>query len=378
MWIWQRESWPDLSYDRKELVHLEEQFLENAGKHMGALKHVSSDEGDMLKVELLSEEALKTSRIEGELLDRDSLQSSIRRQFGLQTDHRKVPPAEQGIAAMTVNLYRTFDAPLTHEYLWDWHRILINGQQNIRIGAYRNDNYPMQVVSGAIHAPTVHFETPPASVLSKEMETFTLWFNATSRDGTSPLPALTRAAIAHLHFVCIHPFEDGNGRIARALAEKALAQNLGRPTLTSLAYTIERARKEYYARLERNNKDTEITDWIVYFARTVLDAQDNTLRRIEFVIEKAKIYDRLRERMNARQEKAIARMFREGIDGFKGGLSAKNYISITSAPRTTATRDLNDLVAKGALTKVGRLKNTRYHLNIAGKAHEGLAKGDWG
>src|SRR5258705_7667293 len=157
---------------------------------------------------------------------------------------------------------------------------------------------------------------------------------------------MTRAGIAHLYFVCIHPFEDGNGRIGRALAEKSLAQNLGQPSLIALAYTIERKRKDYYAELERNNKDTEISSWLKYFANTVLEAQSNTLKRVDFYVAKAKFYERLRGKLNERQEKAVARMFREGIDGFKGGLSAEKYIGITRASRATATRDLQDLVEK--------------------------------
>jgi hypothetical protein len=144
---------------------------------------------------------------------------------------------------------------------------------------------------------------------------------------------LTRAGIVHLYFVCIHPFEDGNGRIGRALAEKSLAQNLGQPSLIALAYTIERRRKDYYAALEHNNSENEITDWLAYFAHTVLEAQKNTLARVEFYIAKTRFYERVRGKMNARQEKAVGRMFREGIEGFEGGLSAQNYISITRASR---------------------------------------------
>jgi Fic family protein len=367
MWNWQQKDWPNFRHDEEAIKTFEEQFLKNSGEHSGALKHISNEDRELLKVELLSEEALKTSEIEGEFLDRDSLQSSICNQFGLKTDNRKVSPAEQGIATMMVDLYKTFDTPLSHEYLWQWHKTLINGQQNITIGAYRNSKDPMRVVSGIIYDPTIHFEAPPATALHKEMEAFISWFNKTSKQGKTPLPALTRAAIAHLYFVCIHPFEDGNGRISRALAEKSLAQSLNQPTLISLAYTIEKAKKHYYLGLEHNNKDNEITDWIIYFSRTVLEAQANTRKRIEFIIEKTKLYDKLREKMNPRQEKVIERMFREGVDGFKGGLSAENYIAITSAPRTTVTRDLNDLVAKGALIKTGQLKHTRYYLNIAGQ-----------
>jgi Fic family protein len=197
------------------------------------------------------------------------------------------------------------------------------------------------------------------------MKQFITWFNDTVPSGKSPLPALTRAGIGHLYFESIHPFEDGNGRIGRGLAEKSLSQNLGQPSLIALAYTIERKRKDYYAALERNNKDNEITDWLTYFAETVLEAQTNTLKRVDFYVAKAKFYERLRGQLNERQEKVIARMFREGIDGFKGGLSAENYIKITQASRATATRDLQELVAKGALTKTGELRHTRYYLNLA-------------
>jgi Fic family protein len=210
----------------------------------------------------------------------------------------------------------------------------------------------------------VHFEAPPSARMKAEMDAFVAWFNDTRPGGAGALPALTRAGIAHLYVVTVHPFEDGNGRIARALAEKSLAQNLGHPTLIALAYTIERARKAYYDALERNNKDIEITDWLVYFGETVVEAQRNTIKRVDFHVAKAKLYERLRGLLNDRQEKVIARMFREGIDGFKGGLSAENYISITKASRATATRDLQDLVAKSALTRTGELRHTRYHLNI--------------
>jgi Fic family protein len=201
--------------------------------------------------------------------------------------------------------------------------------------------------------------------MKAEMDAFMSWFNETAPGGERPLPALTRAGIAHLYFGSIHPFEDGNGRVGRALAEKSLAQNLGQPTLIALAYTIERARKAYYAALERNNKDVGITDWLVYFAKTILEAQGNTMKRLDFYVAKAKLYEKLRGRLNERQEKVIARMFREGIDGFKGGLSAEKYISIAKTSRATATRDLHDLVAKGALTRTGELRHTRYHLNLS-------------
>ena len=164
IWNWQQTDWPHFTYDRKALDGLEAQFLRLAGESLGAFKHVSEEDKNRLKVELISEEALQTSKIEGEILDRDSLQSSIGRQFGIQTDNRRIPPAEQGVAAMMVDLYKSFDAPLSHDTLFEWHSMLMNGRRDLRtMGAYRTHADPMQVVSGAMHDPTVHFEAPPAA-----------------------------------------------------------------------------------------------------------------------------------------------------------------------------------------------------------------------
>jgi Fic family protein len=345
---------------------LEQQFLLRSGEFIGAFKHIGPDDQNSLRIELISDEALKTSEIEGEILNRESVQSSLRQQFGLGADERKIPPAERGIAQTMVNLYETFAAPLTHETIFEWHKMLMSGERRIEVvGGYRTHADPMQVVSSRLHDREMDFEAPPSSKMTAEMDAFVSWFNETGPNSKRALPALTRAGIAHLYFVCIHPFEDGNGRIARALTEKSLAQNLGHPSLIALAYTIERARKVYYNALERNNKDIEITDWLVYFADTINQAQGNTIKRVDFYIAKAKLYEQLRGKLNERQDKVIARMFREGSDGFKGGLSAENYISITKTSRATATRDLQDLVTMGALTKTGELRHTRYHLNLA-------------
>jgi Fic family protein len=222
----------------------------------------------------------------------------------------------------------------------------------------------MQVVSGAIYAPRVHFEAPSSAAMPREMKDFITWFNDTAPGGET-LPILTRAGIAHLYFVSIHPFEDGNGRIGRAVAEKALSQGLGQPTLIALAATILAKRKAYYDQLEAANKNNEITEWLCWFATTAIEAQRRTIARVEFLIAKTRLLDRLRGQLNDRQEKALLRMLREGPDGFKGGLSAGNYASITGASPATTTRDLMDMVAKGALIRVGERRHARYSLAIA-------------
>jgi len=364
-WNWQQPDWPHFRFDAEALAPLEARFLRQGGIVIGSVQHLNGDDRNVLTVEIISAEALKTSEIEGEMLDRESLQSSIRRQFGLATDRRRAGPAEQGIAEMMVDLYRGYDAPLSDERLFLWHAQLMQGRRDLKnVGSYRTHAEPMQIVSGPLHAPKVHFEAPPSDGLATEMDAFYAWFNETAPDGAHPLPALARAGIAHLYFESIHPFEDGNGRIGRAISEKALAQGLGQPSLTALSVMIERRRKDYYKALELANRDNDVTDWLLWFADTVLEAQLHTQRWIDFLIAKTRLLDALRGKINPRQEKALLRMMREGPDGFKGGLSAGNYTTITGAPAATARRDLAELVGLGALTRTGERRGTRYWLTL--------------
>ncbi len=363
-WNWQKAEWPNFRFDSGPLEKVESDFLLQAGTLGGTLKHAGDEDRQSLVVSLISDEAVQTSEIEGEILNRDSVQSSIRKQLGLPTDSRKISPAEQGIAEMLSDLYQHSQEPLTEKTLLKWHAMLTNGRRDLRdIGRYRRGNDPMQVVSGALHDPKVHFEAPPADAVPREMQKFLKWFQGTGPSADRPLPLLTRAGIAHLYFVCIHPFEDGNGRVGRAISEKSIAESLGHPTLISLSQVINSRRKIYYELLEQNNQTLEITSWLVYFAVTALSAQLATQKAVDRIIGKAKFFEQYRGRLNERQEKAIVRMFRE-VDGFQGGMSADKYIRITAASRATATRDLQELVRLGAMSKTGMLKSTRYHLNI--------------
>jgi len=227
-----------------------------------------------------------------------------------------------------------------------------------------NRTHTMQIVSGRFDRPVVHFEAPPSAQVPEEMDRYVDWFSRTEQGAEERLPALTRAGLSHLYFESIPPFEDGNGRLGRALAEKSLAQSIGRPSLIALAFTLEQKRKDYYDQLERHQKTLDVTPWLVWFAETVLKAQQVTLGRVGFFIARAHFYDRYRDKLNDRQAKVIERMFREGPDGFKGGLSAENYISITGTSRATATRDLQELVELGALTRTGERRYTRYWLKL--------------
>jgi Fic family protein len=360
-WSWEQQDWPNFTWKSEKLVAYEKKFLHKAGMLYGSLKHISDEKGDELKVDLISHEALKTSEIEGEILNRDSLYSSIGRQFGLKTDTRRVSPAEYGISEMMVDLYKHYQTPLSHDQLFTWHEMLTNGRRDlIDIGKYRTHEEPMQIVSGVLDRPTVFYEAPPSSQIPDEMNTFISWFN----EQESKLEPLTRAGVAHLYFENIHPFEDGNGRIGRAISEKALSQSLERPTLIAISDTIESKKKEYYAALQKNSTNLEITHWLEYFCEMVLKAQDHTQSMIDFLIQKEKFYTRFDNEFNERQGKVVQRIFKEGINGFKGGLSAENYIKITGTTASTATRDLQKVVELGAFKRSGERKGTRYYLNI--------------
>lgn len=360
-WNWKQDGWPHFRYDPARIAAAESDFLRQGGILIGAFKHLApSDESELIAETALSE-AVTTSAIEGEILDRRSVRSSILRQLGLSGDTWNAGPREQGIAQLTVQLLRRGAEPLSHQVLFDWHAMLMQGRQDIPvIGAYRTGANAMRVVSGPSGRERVHFEAPPSERVPREMDVFIEWFNASR--GT--VPPLARSGIAHLHFETVHPFEDGNGRIGRAISEMALAQALETPCLTMLSTEIGSQVKAYYQSLELANTRLEITDWLVWFAQVVLAAQRRTISWIEFLIAKARLLDSLRGAINARQEKALLRMFLEGPSGFKGGLSAGNYQTITGASPATAGRDLAELVKLGALKRTGMGKGTRYRLDL--------------
>lgn len=362
-WNWTLADWPNFHFDPAALDALDRRFLLSSGEVLGAVRHMGQGDRTQLQIELLGEEALRTSAIEGEMLDRLSVQSSLRRHLGLTPDAYPEKAREQGIAAMMVDVYETWSAALDPQTLFRWHDMLLSHDRTLStVGGYRTHPEAMQIVSGSAGRPKVHYEAPPSARVPAEMEALIAWFNHTAPGGETPLPALIRAGIGHLWFESIHPFEDGNGRLGRALAEKSLAQSIGQPSLIALSWTIEGDRKNYYDLLEAHQKTLDITAWLAWFAETVLTAQTATLERVAFFLAKARFWDLHRGQINERQAKALERMFREGPKGFTGGLSAENYISITGTSPATATRDLGDLVAKGALTRTGDRRHTRYWL----------------
>src|SRR2546421_8545747 len=197
VWNWQQPDWPSFLWDRARLEAAEKRFLVSGGVFLGAIQHLGNEEHDQLTIEAMSTEAMTTSEIEGEILDRASVQSSIRKQLGLAADQRRVRPAERGIAEMMVDLCRSFAEPLSEEMLFRWHRMVVSGRRDLKdVGRYRTGAKPMQVVSQAMHEPRVHFEAPPSLRVPSEIARFIIWFGRTGPGREEPLPALTRAGVA--------------------------------------------------------------------------------------------------------------------------------------------------------------------------------------
>lgn len=359
-WNWQLPDWPRFIYDTSSMAPLEKKFLHEAGGGIAVLKHLEDAQKKQFIVEILCAEGLNSAEIEGEILQRESLQSSIQRHFGLPSE-TKVFPREQSMGDLLWTMYDTFDQALTHQMLFEWHRLLMGRDNKISdVGKYRTHEDPMQIISGRYDKRVVYFEAPPSKQVRKEMTKFIQWFNASIHD-ESPL---VRAALSHVYFESIHPFEDGNGRIGRALVEKALSQSLGYPTLMAISQIISKKKKQYYSELAACNRTLKVDHWVHFFSEVILEAQLEAFSLINFLMAKSTLMNRLKGRLNSRQEKVLLRMFAEGPSGFQGGLSAENYLSITKCSRPTATRDLADLVEKEALFKTGKLRHTRYWLNF--------------
>ena len=359
---WQQKDWPNFQYQTIDIEDNLFDFAQRTGRISGVLEGLSETEQTETMINLMVSEAIKTSEIEGEYLSRNDVMSSIRRNIGLNPN---LPPTKdkrvEGVSELMVAVRNNFSKPLTSKMLCDWHTMLMKDSKVIEIGQWRLHDEPMQIVSGAIGREIVHFEAPPSNTVSSEMSKFITWFNKTQNNIKKPI---IRSAIAHLYFESIHPFEDGNGRIGRAVAEKALSQSIGRPVLFSLSKSIESNKNNYYDALKAAQRSNEITEWINYFVKTVLDAQIDAEQEIEFTLKKTKFFDQHKNEFNERQQKVVRRMLEEGHQGFDGGMNARKYVSIASTSKATATRDLQELVQKGVFKPIGGGRSTRYDLAL--------------
>jgi Fic family protein len=364
---WEQSDWPKFTYKEGKSGKILLDFLMKSGQLSGVLTGLSEGNQTELLLEMMVVEAIKTSEIEGEFLSRPDVMSSIKKNLGIHEEQPLLVKDQRakGIAKLMIKVRLEFAEDLTEKMLFEWHELLMEGNRYVRAGQWRVDSSPMQVVSGAIGKEIVHFEAPPSGRVPVEMAAFISWFNQTAPDNTDAINnPLIRSAITHLYFETIHPFEDGNGRIGRALAEKALHQGLGHDTLISLSSTIEAKKKEYYKALKDGQSSNEVSGWLDYFADTVFHAQLSAEQLINFTLQKVKFFDRYKEILNERQVKVINRMLAEGPAGFEGGMTAKKYIAITKTSKATATRDLQALAELGVFLPQGGGRSVSYELVI--------------
>jgi len=366
LYNWELPNWPDFKYSLEGLQSVLDAYLLETGEVSGMLKSLPDAIGEQLLVEAMLAEALKTSQIEGEFLSRQDVMSSIRNNLGLSISPEPVRDRRsQGIGELMVDVRRTYNLDLTRQKLWQWHQMALESSLGTRAGQWRKGSEPMQILSGSIGREKIHFQAPPSDLVPEEMDRFISWFNDTAPKGKKPLKsAPVRAAVVHLYFESIHPFEDGNGRIGRALAEKALSQTMDRPLIISLSQTIEADKKSYYQALESAQRCNDISEWIRYFVNVVLDAQTQSRQQINFTLEKTKFFDRFSDKLNQRQTKIVKTMLEAGIKGFEGGMSAKKYMSIAKTSKATATRDLQELLEIGVFIIEGAGRSIRYILKV--------------
>lgn len=367
-WAWQDNNWPSFKYDNALIDPLENTFWCESGKLWGATAHLSRNNQMDFRIGIMSDEAIFNADIEGDFLDRDCVQRSLKRHFGLEKHGRDLGMkhmAADGMVDMMLDMHGQVELPLSEKNLLYWHALLFAGREyNINIGSYRTGAEPMQIVSGSIYAPKVHYEAPPSGQLRQEMQAYVAWYNQSMCNKKASLPPLTRAAIAHLYFELIHPFEDGNGRIGRVLVEKVLGQALGYPALIALSSVLQLHQKRYYAAIAAANTSLDITEWILFFSEMILESIRYSCDMVVFFIHKTRTMMQFKNQLNMRQIKVLNRMYAAGPNGFIGGLSAGNYSALTRASRATVTRDLSELVGWGILTKVGERRHSRYTLSI--------------
>jgi Fic family protein len=350
-YIHERQDWPKFTWDHAQLAQKLAAVRNRQGRLTGRMEELGFKLKTEANLEALTEEVLKSSEIEGEVLSREQVRSSLARRLGI--DIGALTPAErnvEGIVEMMLDATGKYSTPLTSDRLFGWHAALFptgrSGMNKITVGAWRTEESgPMQVVSGPIGREKVHYEAPKAKSLSNEMQAFIDWFN-----GTQDIDPVLKAAIAHLWFVTIHPFEDGNGRIARAIADMALARSENSPQrFYSMSAQIRQEREAYYDILETTQKgDLDITEWLEWFLDCLDRAFDRADTILASVLRKARFWKKhANKSFNDRQRKMIERLF----EGFEGKLNTSKWAKITKSSQDTALRDIDDLVEKGVLAK---------------------------
>lgn len=369
-WIWQHTQWHRFSWQSEKLAKLLRQCTGEQGRLLGKLGALSHESSQQSMLDTLLQNIITSSAIEGEALNAGSVRSSLARRLGVhEPKEAQRTSRSEGLAQLMVDATCNHAQPLSVERLLQWHSLLFPADDSsrlhtpVRVGELRRDE-PMQVVSGRLDRPTVHFEAPPRHGLEQQLETFVDWFNAAS----ASLDPLLRAGIAHLWFVTLHPFDDGNGRLTRALTDLALAQGDHQAVrFYAMSASILDNRAGYYTILEQTQKaDMDVTAWLVWFLQTLLAAITAAITNIDRVLGKARFWQAHRAlALSKEQLNVIDRLIDGGAEGFEGGISAAQYQAVAKVSKATATRHLADLLEKGLLEQLpGGGRSTRYRIAL--------------
>ena len=365
-YIHELPDWPNFRWDRQRLAALLVAVRHEQGRLIGRMEGLGFPLQQEAVLQTLTEDVVKSSEIEGERLDQSQVRSSIARHLGIDIGGVDVVDRQiEGVVEMMLDATRNYDQPLTDERLFGWHASLFptgrSGKQLVRVAAWRDDSTgPMQVVSGPVGRERVHFEGPAAKRLDREMTTFLRWFNEGT--GTAVVDEVLRASLAHLWFVTIHPFDDGNGRIARAIADLTLARSEhSSQRFYSMSAQIRRERNDYYEIVERTQKSTlDVTPWMEWFLGCLGRAIDGAQTTLAAVLQKARFWQAQRDiPINERQRLMLNRL----LDGFEGKLTTSKWATIAKCSPDTALRDILDLVERGILVRnPGAGRSTSYSL----------------
>lgn len=368
-WIWQQPDWPRLHWQAETLAPLLRACQQAQGRLLGMAGAIAGHAQAQGELDTLLQNIITSSAIEGETLNVASVRSSLARRLGVASDEgARTTPRSEGLAALMLDATQRHDAPLDMPRLLEWHGWLFP-QQNallahpIRVGSLRGDE-PMQVVSGRIDRPTVHFEAPPRKALEAQLDTFLDWFNRSRTD--TALDPLLRAGMAHFWFVTLHPFDDGNGRLTRAITDLALAQTEHQAIrFHAMSASILADRAGYYRVLESSQKaGLDITAWLQWFLGTLLNSLQQALQRIDRVLAKARFWQQHQQHgLLPEQIKLLNRLLDGDERGFEQGISAGKYQAVAKVSKATATRHLADLLDKGCIERLpGGGRSTRYRI----------------
>lgn len=376
-WIWQQPDWPIFTWQAEPLAPLLRACTQAQGRLLGMLGAVGSDTEAQSSLDALLQNIVTSSAIEGEQLNVGSVRSSLARRLGISEEGR-VSVRSEGLAELLLDATSAHQKPLDQQRLYRWHCWLFPSEDNLlarrlRVGTLRGEE-PMQVVSGRLDRPTVHFEAPPRAGLEEQLADFLTWFESSRND--AGLDPLLRAGIAHFWFVTLHPFDDGNGRLTRAITDMALAQGEQQAIrFYAMSASILDDRAGYYRILETSQKGSlEITAWLQWFLGTLLKSLEQALARIDRVLTKARFWQAHRtDSLPPEQIKVLNRLLEGGEKGFEAGISAAQYQSVAQVSKATATRHLSDLLEKGCLRRLpGGGRSTRYQINQPGSSLPGI------